>query len=1368
MPDDVESHITLSPPDAHRRRFGHHRQPSEDGDDADDGTASAPTVRAPASPVRQSHERYRPKTSPFSSPRKKGALYREYNTAPAPQPPAFTSRLSKSNVATHPSPRPCPDDCRCSDREVEMGLCTCAAGTSGTATSSSNPSSGDDTQAEKMRARQQATRASRQTPSRDAARSRAAYVAALASSEHMLPSSSDTDVEAEANTSSSRRMTASATPRRIQVRTSSTPATVVAQRTAPVSSREAYDERSSSDSILGDEADEAGPSGVSYSRISEAGRPALNQAVARARRRLSQPLAQEASPAPNLDEASDEEPEVRKRRRREERERQVRQRMEARKAREAAAAAAAATPRAPTVTHAPSAGDEANESLAASKSRKRGFDEDVSRLHRISHPPSANSIAAFAAQVSPPKAGHSRIRHLTAASDSTSPASSAKQESSTSILGLETGKPAGRSPAPPNRSPYRPELDLPPLPSASADNASTSQQLQDGIELLTKQQMERRRKALIEEADEEENDRLLSPPTQSRSSHSSPSPTGFSFAPQRMSTDIESVHSSPNSPRRNGHRRRRLESEVVSSNARLPANSSFEARQRLERALRSPLRGADEDLPKAVEPSEPAAPEEQSQTVANIPTPKSSMQASADSNNSSGSTSRKSVRFSERTETIESIQITPFDSDDEDEDGEDAADSEDEGNGDADASTGTLMGPSSGSANTTLQSRGQQIDLDKAMEAMERQEANTTREESRPAPPAAASSSSPNGPLGTPIRLPPGAFGTPFRLTGPTDLQEGTASFSRHVLRLNHKRTLDSDEPARQRGASEPLNHAPALGDSPSQSHLQSPMMPGGLRIRSLPTARAAAASASPHRSSPPLRPLFGRLNARRSATAPATDRGLPPSYSAIMPPSPSHSISHSTSMDSSLGVLQEGDEEEEEGESNEGHGSNDLGARRHRRTASHPLQSTPPPSPKRPQPGLAGQRAARPRTSLSDVVPWTPIEDLGEIASPPDSRSASPHREADAGSDPGSETARDDLPGTGTLSASDPPPDHGRSSVDDDSIRVTLKKVMSTLKEKYPPLTAIVRPIETQDTTREMRSAKAARDAAVREKAAMQARLSELKAETETLQKTLSAEQDLDLQQKSHLQSAQSRLVTQLESLGLSVKSGSSVFLGPHEESAIQVRRPRLGVAGSWLLLQVLILWLSLVAMRRGADHLFRCTYYDPFYPHIYDLSVDELGLGFGLPGSLASQASYGHGQGHLQGRAPPWGSMPSLLGGSASSPYTVLVGHGAASVAGDVAGLCLRLVSALVRIPVLSLRLVGLTRHRSILTSATSAFGGDGAVETTLDLHSWTSLARFLRAAPLRVVCALVKTLEEAVSDPAIIGSGAGMSAGRIAFPV
>ncbi|CAO1616387.1 unnamed protein product [Sympodiomycopsis kandeliae] len=843
-----------------------------------------------------------------------------------------------------------------------------------------------------------------------------------------------------------------------------------------------------------------------------------------------------------------------------------------------------------------------------SHQRERSFTEDLNRLHRISHPPSANSIAAFAAHVSPSKseARTAALQQALAASQSNDRAAVDTSASN--------NVPTASSPRSASIG-----LDLPPLPAAAEDeHRSNTSLLQEGIRLLNKKQVEKKRESDRWERDEESEQEesktgassasLSAPEVASPASSRTltPSPTGFSFTPQRMlktASPPSSASSNGESPRRRAHRRNRVDSEVVSLNARVPPADALEARQRLAGALRSPLAeiSRDADLPSSSGSSH-SSPLLQAAVNADAETliDKSSVQEdgqgpttnSETPNVKSGGKARKTVRFSTDTEYLEPVDAAHAFSDDDDEDFLKSGHSDKEDSWEvADAEDS--------------QTRPVEIDLDKALAEIQTEEQHSHELDKAKGTDVTVSApevESRTVANGTPIRLPPGAFISPIaapkassRMSNPAaDL---TPSFSQHVLR-----------PSSQ---SESRSAAVVTPDrSVASTQADTPMMPGGLRfLKSVLPAKVSPAKTHTNGVvSPPLR------GTRRLVL----DRGQPPSYSAVI--SPHTSMTFSASIDSSLDVLGEEEEEgEEEDGANEVHQAEeapgDLSTWQEGEESEHdsqlqfspPRESTPPPlSPESMRArddrdrsltggGSSGQGdsfAKREGSSFRRSSSLQNLEDIQPIASPPDTRPSTPD-------------VKHSVMGEHPISGSDDRPSA------DDSLQITIGKFVQTLQarlqEREQSQSALV------DAAKEVgilskrepggevvADSSTSQDSDEQLVQSLKSRLDHFKDELAAFESKRVQYGQLDAEQLKKLSVTRELLEMHVGVLNSSGEAGS-----PNGEDFQQpsVAR-RLKTATSFALLQAVVVWLSLVAIRHGSQHLHRTVYYDPFYPHLYESS--------------------------------------------------------------------------------------------------------------------------------------------------------------------
>ncbi|PWN20014.1 hypothetical protein BCV69DRAFT_216247 [Microstroma glucosiphilum] len=1021
----------------------------------------SPTLEGPASA--SSARRNRPRSSPFSSPRKREATYESREarlaglaTSPdiQPSPRASAQYRSTQRSAKRAGGSACPDDCRCSDREIEMGRCACALGSasaSGSSSRDSSPDVGEESRTLGGQVRMNWQRGER-TPALSTART--------------LPSLERVSAQAVGSYSTARR------PR---------PSNNLAASTSEA------------------ESVDAGAS-HSYSRVSAAGRPSLKATLARQSRaeRLypNQTGGANIRTAPfslSTLEDEDEETDARRKRRREERDRLIRQRIEEkRKSRDQQELGLGLSP-STTIRVQADGADDSREGSQADARRERTLEEDVTRIRTLSRPPSSNSIAAFAAKVSP-----SRINLRRA----------------------------------------------PPL--ASSDGAIEQDVLQESIKLTPSKTL---KEVLSQESALEE---ARNPTGRTSRAPSIASSSGFSFSPQRMSVEVPpSSPSTPgSSPRRLAHRRTGGgEGDVVSVAANLPANDPMEARQRLRSAFRSPIIGS---------PGSPHLVQEELSTSA--PGAGNSRDAFNVSN------SRKSVRFSPEAEFVEAQRMdsSMSSANDEDAQAEEEDSSEDEESVDDDAND-------RGEQTTELQ------DAQHADQSPIAVDASVIKPSAR----ASAPTSSP-GLVNTPIRLPPGAFGSPFALGRlPREDRENQPSFSVFTLRPHAKRI---DQSGRQSPSSTPTR-------PPADNTLlpETPMPPGGLRV----LKGKLLSSANATRLSPTPRTPFAVLQ-RQSASQVTGERGLPPSYSAIAASSPassSFSMSRSNSVESGLDQLSLQQPIGEEGERSN---QTDLDAD----GSAQPRQSTPPPSQAPLSPSLSLPRplplvttkksdAQSKRDSLADAVPWTHIEELRGIASPPDSRAATPLHNLD----------------TDRIAESEGQPGGG----EEDSIRVTLAKVVSALASPpkiSPPLLPDEGATAGLPDLSIATKAQQAEEVVDASTLATRRLLLQVKLEDERARERRASRALVDHKQTGRLRSAQAELFSRIASLGVGQVWTSEAGNGSRAPAPL-FSPSRIRPALFWLSVQLLILWLALLVMRHGADHLHRTVYYDPLYAHLYEVDT-------------------------------------------------------------------------------------------------------------------------------------------------------------------
>lgn len=811
---------------------------------------------------------------------------------------------------------------------------------------------------------------------------------------------------------------------------------------------------------------------------------------------------------------------------------------------------------------------------SSSHQRERSFSEDVSRLHRISHPPSVNSVAAFAAQVSPSKSEARRA----ALQRALQAAASQHSHSPPPTVAVTTSSPRSSSLG----------LDLPPLPSSSEDRSSTSI-LQEGIRLLNKDQLAKKRQHIAQEQQEEDagrdaerhddhdnrlqvdNGHLAPSPTPTSPSPSA-SPTGFSFTPQRMLKVASPQHSSSSSsssehtadsPRRGSHRRRRGGgSDIVSLNARVPPSSASEARRKLAEVLGPANEEQKERGDASVASSAPGD--------VSVVAPKKA--------------GRKSVRFSPDTEYVEPAPRV----EEGDEEQGDSTGGDDNNNGGEDSDD-----------NDDDDDEHSQIDLDDALDkiaAQERESEPATAEPivaetnsapaPAPAPSLAASPAPPTPAVATPVRLPPGAFNSPARGVSGNDNDEASLAarspFSQHILRRPTSKLMQVSTP----------------NGSTTSSLAETPMMPGGLRFNNKKPMLVGTLDKN-GQLSPPLR---RRLHA-------AVDRGLPPSYSAVtgaaaaaaaaMGHSSHSSMSLSNSVDGSLGVLGEEDEAEEEaqelqgttsggidviaddgdtsvwqeGDDDDGDGDDPLNVCE--RSISPPRASTPPVV-------LPGNESSIRASGSSHS-----LDNLKPIDSAPSSpRAGTPEIEPaiDAKHSPSATSGVHDA---------------------DESLRLTLETVVETLKGRMqtreerhgqanvdgegtgPPVAHTRSPAEKPAADSELC-------------AALFTRLESLKVEVREFESKLAHNEETDVEQLQRLRTTREMLQSGIDFLSQADVGAADMDAVPPPPSTSLSRRIKFATLAA--IVQALLIWLSLVAIRHASDHLFRTVYYDPFYPHIYD----------------------------------------------------------------------------------------------------------------------------------------------------------------------
>lgn len=884
-----------------------------------------------------------------------------------------------------------------------------------------------------------------------------------------------------------------------------------------------------------------------------------------------------------------------KRRRREERDRLIRQRIEQKRLAARNSSSMAGSNGISVDQESTGQPLSSGDASFGSHHRERSFNDDMSRLHRISHPPSANSVAAFAAHVSPSKsearrtalqkalhASQSHNMHSTV-TEISGPNSASRDSSLRSSAGA---------------------LDLPPLPAASEEeNRSHTSLLQEGIRLLNKDQLRNRRASVRREQEEEEaqmhlekeatqrrnqaNTEQLSPIQERRSPSSpglNPSSTGFSFTPQTMlksASPTSSSSSSMDSPRQRAHRRSRGESTVVSLNARLPPSDTSEARKRLSEVLRSPH----------VEISEPSSPDgSDARGDATI---------SAESKTSKSA--HKSVRFSPNMEYLEPLEQDEYPSEEEEE--ENCNEDEHVVNDDGQEGGG---GEEQGSPHDG--SDEVQIDLDNALEKIEQQESDALQPRA-PQVQSTASDASPReepSPVaGTPVRLPPGAFRSPAAMPVKTPPQrsvakaDATLSFSQHVLR-RHTQT--------------PLGEGSSVSATPT-STLRSvpgtPLMPGAMRFHPSPNEKTGDKPAKGGVASPPLR-APRRLH---------LDRGLPPSYSAVTSgQSPQNSMSWSASGDSNLDVLGEEGEEEPEAEVDSAPGSpvradeavSDVSAWHDQDDGesdaavfSPPRESTPPPP-----------RSSDPEQSDNYDISQRSMSYRRNSSG---ARSASISLQSLKPIEKASLSSEDDAEEQAETSGNPHEPRSYRGEEHagaDESLRLTLQQVVEVLKgrvetrEKNQKQSDALLPKDDDGTVVRTQPPTFDEQDTVNLKQALELQLKTLDSEETQLHVNQTRHEATDEQQLQRLQTTRRMLLSGIEILG----DGKILPTPEAAEATSSSLTKRAKAATSLALVQALILWLMLVAVRHGSEHLYQTTYYDPFYPHVHgtsalgDLEIDNV----------------------------------------------------------------------------------------------------------------------------------------------------------------
>lgn len=914
--------------------------------------------------------------SPFSSPKKQRKTFNTSSSRSVEN----NGRSTRDSLPRELKPYwtdeerpPCPDDCRCSDKEIALGRCNCAGSSGSTGTSSS-----DEIHRSEAQGREDRSLYSEPQTEGD--------YTAIRSRNSLTPRQSDSH------------------------RNISTLFSVSRSRLTAGQARSSLDDDQRSASS---EEEDGLATSHSYSRISLAGRPSLAMALDRTRRRLSEATTSNGNAATPVRTPG--EMEEQRRRKREERDRLIRQRIEAKRNAERQQDAGTSDVR------------DRQEGSSSPKTTLRGLQQDLQRLHRISRPPSATSIAAFAAQLSPKKRDGLRR------SDDHDQVSSQLEEEprSSSPTDHAQRRAAGRR--------------------ASSDNE------QDTRSLLDKGA------------------------SKTAATSSSDPANAFGFAPRVMSIATSpsaastSSASGPDSPRRIAHRRTG-EKDVVSANATLPPSSPLEAGKRLVHALQ-PLGDG-----------EARESEMLSDTVAVINKTRQPASRRVSEAGASFNSTRKSVRFSAHEEVFTHETPTP-----EQEAVEDADDSEFSEAESSESAESFESGPAS--------------------ELTRQETLQPTEEESGNQGTSTAKSVQSFGPLGTPIRLPPGAFAaaTPL-IRGLKQDETSSPSFSRHILKSVTNRVLQAVAP-------------------------ESPIMPGGLKMRQQNGSATSSNSLTPTKAAP-------------------GDRGLPPSYAAVANATTAHS--RSDSQDS----LDEDNTLEELSESR----SQNL-------TDTLPRQSTPPPIDSTAESNHSSQSGRR--TSLTTT---SFEEDLRRISSPP----------------PSSPVVKPEL---------QPAAEEALPQGDaDDSMLVTLGKVVSALQRKQNEITKVLLPPK-------QRPAESEADAAVE---LTRAQASALKAEEAASKRALHSNKVVDAERVGHIKKVGGLLEEQLD--GLSLSDG---------KLSQRSSRPVWRTALAWLMIQVLLLYLALVIMRRGADHLFQTVHYDPFYSHLYDEVLEDLWLGPSM-GAISTQATF------------------------------------------------------------------------------------------------------------------------------------------------
>lgn len=655
----------------------------------------------------------RPQTSPFTSPSKRSARFAAAAAAAAASSAAEAAANGFSNGTKR---RP---DCTCSDLQIEMGGCICAASSASDASSSSSSSLSPTVGSKGEWRRYDNDNIAREMRYGAAG----AYESGADTREGTLSSSA---LRAGQNDSSNTR--------RWQPNANRLPPTSPSRSLRDVLNRIEARRAAASNSSPSPSADAQGKPTDDNSALFTARRARVNSrdtSLAWSRSDVptpSQTSMVSAAKARNRQmsaastvsgDLENDDVEWQRRRRREERDRLIRRRIEEKKRRASGGSTVVAN------------GDHSMRSAATPTTTRRNLNDDLELLQRISRPPRASSVAAFAATVSPPKKGR---RTNDAASWPSSEDGASPRISSES---------PGKISASPATASLLSGLgnDRAAEDSQSETNSSlTSQSSDDGFDGPVSRE----------------------PPTNSSpaASRSSKSPGAFHFTPQRMSKEIvhppEEVASTSASPtsstftssslsppqRRNAHRRgQESSSSVVAVSARLPPATPLEAQRRLQRALGTSE--ADLDLPQSLDADDARMPahsvlQNESQSLA--------------------SRSVKSVRFHTSAELIapggEAVTVQ---------------EQLHSGRGERDRSELVEENDLSESRRETESAS----DIDDEESALA-----TSRRTSK------ADSTAPS----TPMRLIPGGFGTPLVNLGLNYSGADGTSFSRHVLRPTPKK----------------------------------------------------------------------------------------------------------------------------------------------------------------------------------------------------------------------------------------------------------------------------------------------------------------------------------------------------------------------------------------------------------------------------------------------------------------------------------------------------------------------------------------------------------------------------------------------------